>query len=1851
MPDDVSDRIKAVPARLFGDGRLRVRSQDLDGADLSGADLTHLAFKGVSLAGANLAGSVLSGVHMERVDLTDANLAGADLRGATLSRVDCAGADLSAADLCGADLDSVTLRGSTAAGAIFTGCNADKLDMVGADLTRARLDGAMLRSSKLTDTTVSGADFAGACLEQCHVSGVTFDDCDLSGVRVLRGQFEHTELTGCAMQGAAFQRTRFENVTVADSVLTAAFLKGCEGLSAEEVGDLLQAGAKMGADPAGLWRRKGNQQAHEGAEQPATEGPDLGRVGEELDLADIDASQGASSILASAKLSRLDCSGFQLRGANLSNADLRKVKLCDADLAGADLRAVEMAGVDLSRADLRGADLRGALLEDTFLVGAKLDNADLRGASLVAVNLSDATMAGARLDGCRIEEAVFRGVSFDEASAQGAVTAHSDFRDTVWRGCSLGGSRHTNPQFTGAVLGGCDLRGARLEHANLARIDTTDSLVIGCVLVRCHRLAAAEREVLEEGGARFIPSVVARTLQAIGRSRPLRWATLGTAAAAVVGTTVVALFPALWPTSVLMTRLATLEEPSTTGVCARYIRLGEVLQNRKTGDPERQVRLLAPLDSCYAGAGHQDERVRLLERSLSLLPKDSDYAHEVATALARAQMDNGGHEKAEQVVRTLLQDGAPRPEARFAALSLLHEIYLARGVDMDTDPRWHQLHKDLGDAVLSMPVTAQVDVGVVAQHATGLVRFGEIELAIRIVESLATEHEEPNARLVAREVLQQLPNAKVPTANATAFFERLQQSETLADREDLLQLLTYSQLELLLSTGQIDGAEAFVASQKTATASPSVYLAALLQARLDLEREEPKRALAALAEAGTTEGVSADLSAIGAMLAIEAHVAVRDDSGAVEVLVGHLQTLKNADEARRVIDSVATLPSGLILLKLLADRVETLDDPLIKNLLAERSVEAEILHRVAEAGEITADDPLVKAILDSSDPDLVQGVIRQLFDHAQDDTAFEDATRTVYEVAKTGHEDVRPAAAMLLVEYTLYSHGGAKEALRLARELDLNESARDGLLIEVAALAALEDGDTKQVDGYLAKALALDSPEGQSAAATIAERYVSFLRDTGRSEASLDVSRQALVHLRQPDARGRLRENAITCLITLNRLDEVAAEVKELAEETSACHAHRIEAQARESMGYPPETVEPLQTACAKAQTPAEDRLAAAEFMGERGWFREASALLKGIEAEDPAWRARRAMVVARALEGEGQPKKAVATLDAAYAETTDAWQREVLVHSMLDMLTNPGDGEAIVSTYLRFTTDHPEHEFLGLWVRAAEQLALLGEDDRIAALGGDPEWSDHLNESLQVARVRALVEAGKHDEAVDELLAVTTSTLDDGQLQEVGWLASELARATGDVTQALSVFEALADGAPVGSEARFSLCRDSAQLLGEFGRDKEAVAFLEPLLADDLPPHQLLSISEILPWLAGRCLDAAKIEKLLAKLVDRGLTADRVEEARVVAADALIQRGLRSDARLLLKPLEGQPQSAGSVRSRYPILLGAWPREGPSDPHTSLLTAFPPEAGEATCIAHLTILGHLPGDDDGVPKAIDRVKKECDVGHLGAWDLQMLVDVLGNQDRVEDASQMLDRHAAGVPQDERERLQLLRARLDAMGDDPAAARKALETLSGEASDTQIATEAMQILLAEVYPRDETSIEAVKQHTERLVTRVGPASAEAHQIRSQLVDFHRGRGQQSQAIELQSAILENLPAESGDDRALELLRMARLHLEKEASPTAVAHGFVDDAIAASSPGAHYLLELHALKAAFEVEAAARSGKSVSKVVRERHESLPDADRETFVANTAEELERFGLAELASEVRGAHPPQSAKPGVD
>jgi uncharacterized protein YjbI with pentapeptide repeats/tetratricopeptide (TPR) repeat protein len=1808
MVDEVSERVPSRSAQLSGDGRRVILGAQLAGADLAGESFTQRTLKNVDLSGANLAGSQWLGARLERVNLSGADLTDADLRGAELKHVDLSGADLGGADLCGVEMSSVDLKGAKANGTVLTGSSVEDADFSEAELTGVQFDGATVRSTTFDHTALVECQLGGTTLEQCEFTDVTFDRCDLSALRVDRGQYLRTSLTGCKGVGAAFIRARLQALTVGDSTLTACFLNRCDGMTPEETEALREAGAKIGPAGGGVFRGKGERDPGD-------------QVGEQIGAKDTPQGGGGedAAVMCSARLPRLKWSEASLGGVNLANAELNGTSLSQADLRGADLRSAEFSGVDLSDADLRGADLRGTIIEDTLLTRARLDGADLRGASLTSVNLTGARLDQARLDGCRIEDGMLSRASLTAASAPGVVTHHCAFRDTTWTECELSGSHHQHARFEGAVFDRCQLRGMRLKGANLARLSVAGSDMEGSLLVRCHGLKGDARTELEQAGAHFQLTLLARARQEFAGRPRLRWGLVAAFAALAVTVIVLVSVPATWPTSWLLQRMGTIVDLDTQRDCSRYVRLGRVLQGRETPKPAEQATALLRMDACFDVLPElRGERVGLLGR-------------------------------VEQILNQRLEDDSIEASERFDILNSLRDVYMAQGADQERDPRWADVHQQLARAIAAMPMSPFEEFYRYEPVLESLVVLGEYDLATQIIERIAKHQDEATLWTTLLLLLDQIGLERGP-AEAVAFLSQLGASAVIEDHP-VGAMVTLAHVDLLLSEEQEEAAAAMADSVEAADPPASGFLATLIRARIELAGERTDEALAHLASLPTEETVSTELLGHAALTGMEAQLADGAVSTAFDTIAAYLETVEQPAVAERVVDEAVDLAVAEGAFALFTERTEGIENPVVVQILADADLQLENLRQRALAGDLSADDPLVVAVFQSGDHEGIREVVALLL-AVETEAELGEIVAELTTIAGEVEGDAGQIVGLTLVEGALYDRASPHLAKQVADELDLWSSvdeAHMGTLLEAAALVALAEEDFAGVEAILERATKLESRDG-NILSSIAGNAMARLQELGRCEDAIDIADSVLAHIDEPMGRAYCREQLVMCLVALDRSSDVSREVSRLAKESSPCLAQQAEVQAHDLAGNAPIDRAPMLAACSRGGVPSEHSLRVMEYLCNRGDFEDARELLDAVGVVDPHCRAQWAVTEAMILESEGRTDDALAVLDESYGEATDPWEREMLATTELGLLAGLKDGDGIIERYLRFSSGLPASERRQLWTRAAESLIQVGQKDRLPDLGEDPQWLDSVSGSVAISEVRVQLDDGDVDGALESIEALLEDTMEPSMAEEIGWYLSEAAQTPGAETRALASMEVLLESLERGGDAWLTLSVEAARILDMVGRTDEAIESIRELVALDLSSHQLEAMSDTAAAIAGNNLGADEFEELLSQLEAKGLAADRVLYARLGAASGMLGRDGIQDARKVLKPIEGRALTSNQLRGQYCMFVGAWYDPEQDGQLEELLARFKPADPEAECLAHVDMVRCLPWDSEDQLTALKRAAKGCPAGLLDLWDIETMADTLSGAGQGAEALKFLDAHAPTVSAADRPRLRMVRARTQATAGDLAAARETLEELAEDTSDIPVAAEAMAWLLMSVYPQDETTASTAVKRTDRAVELVGEGTEEARMIRSQLVEFHAAKGDTSAAIELLTELLADMPPGVGSDRARALTRLARLQLEKnEGRPDRAVLRNVDEAIAASRPGECCLEELIHLKPALEIVQRAGEGRDAWEILQQQMADVPETESQAFFDGVTYELDMCGNASIADKLREQAIPDEPDPG--
>lgn len=145
----------------------KLRSWDLQNANLSGLVLRDFDFNGANLVKSNLTKADLEGVNLNGADLSKSILVGADFERANLNnsrffRVDAKDANFSAANLGNADFLQSDLRNTKFIGSFMHHANLQQTELEGANFQIANLNSVDFVAASLNGMDIRGADIRGA---------------------------------------------------------------------------------------------------------------------------------------------------------------------------------------------------------------------------------------------------------------------------------------------------------------------------------------------------------------------------------------------------------------------------------------------------------------------------------------------------------------------------------------------------------------------------------------------------------------------------------------------------------------------------------------------------------------------------------------------------------------------------------------------------------------------------------------------------------------------------------------------------------------------------------------------------------------------------------------------------------------------------------------------------------------------------------------------------------------------------------------------------------------------------------------------------------------------------------------------------------------------------------------------------------------------------------------------------------------------------------------------------------------------------------------------------------------------------------------------------------------------------------------------------------------------------------------------------------------------------------------------------------------------------------------------------------------------------------------------------------
>ncbi|HEY5602601.1 MAG TPA: pentapeptide repeat-containing protein, partial [Gammaproteobacteria bacterium] len=132
----------------------------------------------------------------------------------------------------------------------------------------------------------------------------------------------------------------------------------------------------------------------------------------------------------------------------------------------------KLTEIDLSNADLRGANLQAVRLLSAILNGANLTGVDLSKSDLRRANLS-----GAQLIESNLSFANLYTTNFNKANLRNASLSETDLTEACFRNADLQGADFIMSKLIRADLSGANLIGADLRLANLYRSNFTNAIL------------------------------------------------------------------------------------------------------------------------------------------------------------------------------------------------------------------------------------------------------------------------------------------------------------------------------------------------------------------------------------------------------------------------------------------------------------------------------------------------------------------------------------------------------------------------------------------------------------------------------------------------------------------------------------------------------------------------------------------------------------------------------------------------------------------------------------------------------------------------------------------------------------------------------------------------------------------------------------------------------------------------------------------------------------------------------------------------------------------------------------------------------------------------------------------------------------------------------------------------------------------------------------------------------------------------------------------------------------------------------------------------------------------------------
>lgn len=367
---------------------------------------------------------------------------------ARLSAQNLQGAFLSYSAFPKADLSKANLKVGSIAFSDFSEVTGKDLDLAGTSLVRANLSGSALPGARMVLNDAAEADLSNAVLD---------------GATLVDSSFVKTSLRGASLKGAVVRGDVFSGADVRGADFTGADLSESDFVGAKATGAKWKGATfcnTLMPDGSVRGRQDGScpgAPAFGPADSTITLQPsEPFYLGARSQLTSVPAQPYGSTLAGCELVQRTKCPGVDFHGMNLTGAllgqsDLRKANLDNVQGDNASLVLSNLAGASAQRTSfvsgaVTGSDVRDARLPDTVWTFASAALADMRGSDLSGADFGFGDLIGADLSG-----ATLAGVDLSDSNAIGVNLTNANMR----------GVNLADADLTGATLTGADLTDAQ----------------------------------------------------------------------------------------------------------------------------------------------------------------------------------------------------------------------------------------------------------------------------------------------------------------------------------------------------------------------------------------------------------------------------------------------------------------------------------------------------------------------------------------------------------------------------------------------------------------------------------------------------------------------------------------------------------------------------------------------------------------------------------------------------------------------------------------------------------------------------------------------------------------------------------------------------------------------------------------------------------------------------------------------------------------------------------------------------------------------------------------------------------------------------------------------------------------------------------------------------------------------------------------------------------------------------------------------------------------------------------------------------------------------------------------------